>query len=73
MQKELTIQGESFVYVKERRMGGAVYKNDDGSRYVRVANINDIHGEVNFTKELHERHFPVPRVLDEGKISDTLH
>ena len=51
-------------------MGGSIYVNDDKSAYVRTNDPAEIAGEVNITRELLDRGFPVPRVLGDGTLED---
>lgn len=73
MPNEINIQGEDFFYIKERRMGGAVYVNATKNKYARTGDASEIHGEVNLTRELKTRGFPVPEVIDEGSLGRGLY
>lgn len=70
--QEIDIKGEQFRYIKSRRMGGAVYTNEAKDKFLRTANKEEIRGEVNLTRDLKERGFPVPTVLDHGEFGGGL-
>ena len=69
--KEIELGGEKFYHLKNRLMGGAVYANKDGSLYARAGTESEVRGEMNLSKELESRHFPVPKVLNHGSLSPT--
>ena len=64
----IEIDGVEYIYLKDRLMGGYIYTNADKSAYLRINSAAEIAGEVNVTKELYERGFPVPRVSGEGSL-----
>ena len=65
------VEGKSFAYVKDRLIGGKVFSNQDKSEYLRTAvNQAEITGEVNLTKDLYERGFPVPEVIAMGELEN---
>lgn len=68
--ENIDIEGKTFSYIKNRLIGGKVFGNQDKSEYLRTANHAEIAGEVNLTKDLYERGFPVPEVLASGTLDD---
>lgn len=64
----VTIEGVQYDYVKDRLMGGYIYVNPDKSAYLRSNTAAEIAEEINITRELGERCFPVPRVLGSGSL-----
>lgn len=69
--EDIIIEGKSFAYVKDRLIGGKVFANQDKSEYLRTANPAEIAGEVNLTKDLYERGFPVPEVVATGELENS--
>ena len=70
VEKDISIEGKTFTYIKNRLIGGKVFVNKDKSEYLRTANPAEIAGEVNLTKDLYERGFPVPEVLATGTLQN---
>jgi aminoglycoside/choline kinase family phosphotransferase len=68
--KPINIKGISYLYIKERLMGGSIYANQERSAYLRTNGAAEISGEINITRELSERGFPVPHVLGSGTLED---
>jgi aminoglycoside/choline kinase family phosphotransferase len=68
--ENIEIDGKTFSYIKNRLIGGKVFGNQDKSEYLRTANHAEIAGEVNLTKDLYARGFPVPEVLASGTLND---
>ncbi len=68
--EDIFVDGKNFSYIKSRLTGGKVFTNQDKSEYLRTANPAEISGEVNLTKDLYERGFPVPEVLGTGTFED---
>jgi hypothetical protein len=66
----ITVGGVPYTYMKERLMGGSIYANQDKSAYLRTNGAAEIAGEVNITRELSERGFPVPHVLGSGTLEN---
>jgi hypothetical protein len=64
----ITVEGAEYAYLKERLMGGYIYANADRSAYLRTHNVAEIAGEVNLTRELGKRGFPVPKILGTGML-----
>ena len=70
IEKDISVEGKNFTYVKNRLVGGKVFAAQDKSEYLRTANPTEIAGEVNLTKDLYERGFPVPEVLATGTLEN---
>ena len=71
MEKEkqsISIEGVTYNYIKNRLMGGSVYANENRSAYLRINAAAEITREINITKDLYRRGFPVPRVLGSGTL-----
>jgi len=68
--ENITIEGKEFAYVKDRLISGKVFANQDRSEYLRTANPAEIVGEVNLTKDLYRRGFPVPEVVATGTLEN---
>ncbi len=66
----LLIDGKEYTYIKSRLIGGKVFCSEDKREYVRTANHAEITGEVNMTKELYERGFPVPEIVASGMVDE---
>lgn len=66
----ITIEGVEYSYVKDRLMGGYLYANVEKNVYLRINDPAEIAGELNITRDLHERGFPVPKVLGNGTLAD---
>lgn len=66
----IDIDGKTFSYIKNRLIGGQVFGNQDRTEYLRTSNAAEIAGEVNLTKDLYERGFPVPEVVATGTLED---
>lgn len=66
LEKNINIGGEDFKYIKKRLNGGRVFANSEKTEYLRVATDVEIMDEVNLTRELYERGFPVPEVISTG-------
>jgi hypothetical protein len=64
----ITVNGVAYGYLKDRLMGGDIYVNADRTAYLRTHSANEIAGELNITRDLYERGFPVPKVLAEGVL-----
>jgi aminoglycoside/choline kinase family phosphotransferase len=64
----ITIDGVAYSYLKDRLMGGDIYVNADRSAYLRTHSAAEIAGELNITRDLRSRGFPVPEVLAEGEL-----
>ncbi|MES2225289.1 MAG: aminoglycoside phosphotransferase family protein [Patescibacteria group bacterium] len=64
----ITVNGIAYNYLKDRLMGGDIYVNTDRTAYLRTHSAAEIAGELNITRDLHERGFPVPEVLAEGVL-----
>lgn len=64
------INGVQYSYLKDRLMGGKIYVSHDKRAYLRTHGTSEIAGELNITRELGERGFPVPRVLGNGSLPD---
>ncbi|UCH26312.1 MAG: phosphotransferase [Trueperaceae bacterium] len=67
--EEISVEGKTFTYIKDRLLGGRVYFSRDTSEYLRTANAAIIAGEAKLTRDLYARGFPVPEVVATG-ISD---
>ena len=68
--ENIVVEGKDFAYIKSRLIGGQVFANQDKTEYLRTANVAEIADEVNLTKELYERGFPVPEVVTSGTLED---
>lgn len=67
-EKQITIEGVQYSYLKDRLMGGGLYATEDKKAYLRINNAAEIAGELNITRELSNRGFPVPHVLGSGTL-----
>lgn len=68
--ENISVEGKNFAYVKNRLIGGQVFASQDKTEYLRTANAAEIAGEVNLTKDLYERGFPVPEVVATGTLEN---
>lgn len=66
----INLDGTTYSYIKHRLTGGVVFVSDDGQSYLRVGDEAEVLGEVNITRELAERGFPVPPIKNTGKLED---
>jgi len=64
----ITVDGLTYTYLKNRLTGGDIYVNADKTAYLRTHTASAIAGELNITRDLSERGFPVPHVLGEGTL-----
>lgn len=70
IEKDVSVGDKNFIYLKDRLMGGRVFSNPDKSEYLRTAAPAEIAGEINLTKDLYTRGFPVPEVVGSGELKD---
>lgn len=73
MEKEkpiITIEGVQYSYFKDRLMGGSLYTTEDREVYLRTNEAAKIAGELNITRELSNRGFPVPHVIGNGTLAN---
>ncbi|MBI3589396.1 MAG: aminoglycoside phosphotransferase family protein [Candidatus Liptonbacteria bacterium] len=68
VEQGVTIGKSRFIYIKDRLAGGKVFVNEDKSTYLRTGGPSEIAGEVNLTRELYKRGFPVPKLLETGTL-----
>jgi|GEM_PF-823382 len=68
--KSILVEGKTFTYIKNRLIGGQGFVSQDGTEYLRTANAAEIAEEVNLTKDLFERGFPVPEVVSTGMLEN---
>ena len=62
-----------WVFVKERgalRKTGKVYRSPDNALYLRTGELETIHQEADFAKDVWKRGFPVPQVTESGTFPD---
>lgn len=68
--ENIYVGGKIFFHLKDRLMGGKVFSSDDKSEYLRTATPAEIAGEVNLTRDLYTRGFPVPEVITSGELEN---
>ncbi|MBI2409761.1 aminoglycoside phosphotransferase family protein [Candidatus Kaiserbacteria bacterium] len=68
--ENISVEGKTFTYIKNRLRGGQVFANEDRTEYLRTANTAEIAGEVNLTRDLYKRGFPVPEVVATGTLEN---
>ncbi len=69
-EKDIFLDGKRFIYIKDRLAGGSVFVSQDRSEYLRTSTKEEIEGEVNLTKDLYNRKFPVPLILKTGILEN---
>ncbi|KKT91254.1 MAG: hypothetical protein UW92_C0015G0004 [Candidatus Jorgensenbacteria bacterium GW2011_GWA2_45_13] len=66
--KIISLNGENWAYIKKREFHGSVFRSSDGSKYLRIGNVDDINTEFTFVRRLYQGGFPVPEALEQGEI-----
>lgn len=66
----IEIKGEIFTHVKDRRHGTSIYVGVDGSKYLRIGQINEVKKELCLHKQLLDRGFPIASIVGEGSFDD---
>ena len=66
------LNGRHFEHVKPRSFTreGDVFRSWDREAYLRTGKESDVWGEANITRELRQRGFPVPKVLEIGEMQN---
>ena len=70
VQRCIEVREGKFTYLKRRLVGGEVFVSRNQELYLRTGVDFEIQKEMNVTRNLFRRGFPVPEIIAEGHLKD---
>lgn len=68
---EFSFQEKLYEFIQDRRNGTKIYRAKDHSHFLRIGPKTAVEKELAFHKQLIEKKYPVPVILEQGEVSET--